>query len=165
MPGTTPQALRENRQARRTYAHFKTIAATQPAAGIAEVDGIEVLEDPPAEYLDRRAVGDAYGGHLEGFRELALSTDDSSTRNNTDNGVLPHGAKWGVRYKTFVVNSPVYCAYLLRRFVLNGGRIREYTLIDLMEAFYLAENVRMVVNCSGLGLGDPRSFIIRGVHP
>lgn len=159
VPGTTPQALRENRQARRTHAHFKTIAAAQPAAGIAEVEGMEILENPPGEYLDTRAVGDAYRGHLDEFRELVPSTDDSST------SALPHGVKWGVRYKTFVVNSPVYCAYLLRRFVLNGGHIREYTLVDLMEAFHLAENVRAVVNCSGLGLGDFRSFIIRGAHP
>jgi hypothetical protein len=69
---------------------------------------------------------------------------------------------WGVRYETFVVNSPVYLAYLLRRFILLGGRTREYTLADPREAFYLGENVRTVVNCSGVGFGDEKSFIIRG---
>lgn len=73
--------------------------------------------------------------------------------------------KWGVRYRTYVVNSPVYCAYLLRKFVLNGGQTREYTLVDPMEAFELAGTgtVRTVVNCSGLGFGDPKAFIIRGM--
>jgi hypothetical protein len=77
---------------------------------------------------------------------------------------MPEGVVWGVRYETFVVNSPVYLAYLLRRFILLGGRTREYTLADPREAFYLAdgENVRTVVNCSGVGFGDEKSFIIRG---
>lgn len=71
--------------------------------------------------------------------------------------------KWGVRYQTFVINSPVYCAYMLRKFILKGGQKREYTLADLKEAFHLADNVRTVVNCSGTGMGDPKSFIIRGL--
>jgi D-amino-acid oxidase len=76
----------------------------------------------------------------------------------------PPEVKWGVRYRTYVVNSPVYCAYLLRKFILNGGETREYTLVDPMEAFELAGTgtVRTVVNCSGLGFGDPKAFIIRG---
>lgn len=130
------------------------MAAQNPGSGIEKVEGIEYLEDPPAEYLDSRGVEDAYGhgGYLEGYyRVEALG------------GLLPGGVKWGVRYRTFVVNSPVYCAYLLRKFVLNGGQMREYTLVDLREAFYLAENVKTVVNCSGMGFNDPRSFIIRGV--
>lgn len=93
---------------------------------------------------------DAYTSYLDGFREFGADA-------------LPEGVKWGVRYRTFVVNSPVYCAYLLRRFVLNGGRTRTYNLADLNEAFYLAENVKTVVNCSGLGFSDPKSFIIRGI--
>lgn len=89
---------------------------------------------------------------MDGFRELGSGQDDGS----------PDGVKWGVRYKTFVVNSPVYCAHLLRRFVLNGGRMMTYDLADLNEAFYLSENVMTVLNCSGMGLDDPKSFIIRG---
>lgn len=76
---------------------------------------------------------------------------------------MPRGVKWGVRYDTFVINSPVYCAHMLRGFVLKGGETREYTLASPQEAFYLAENVRTVVNCSGVGIGDPESFIIRGM--
>ena len=98
---------------------------------------------------------DAYSSYLDGFRQLKSRQDGE--------GGLPEGVKWGVRYKTFVVNSPVYCAYLLRRFVLNGGRTMTYDLADLTEAFYLGENVKTGVNCSGMGLNDPKSFIIRGI--
>ncbi|GES63833.1 FAD dependent oxidoreductase superfamily [Aspergillus terreus] len=148
VPASTPQAAREERQARRTYQHFKTLAATEPAAAVQALDGIEHLENPPAEYLDPRAIPDFFA-HLDGFRQLAADE-------------VPAGVTWAVRYRTFAVNSPVYCAYLLRRFVLQGGQTREYTLGDPMEAFHLADNVRTVVNCSGLGFGDPKSFIIRG---
>ena len=121
------------------------------------MDGFEYLEAPEGGYLDREGVEDAYGGgYLEGFEELSPSNTGGGK------GGLPDGVKWGVRYKSFVINSPVYCAYLLRRFVLRGGRTREYTLADPREAFHLAENVKTVVNCSGMGFGDPKSFIIRG---
>jgi D-amino-acid oxidase len=112
------------------------------------VDGIEYLEAPPAEYLDGQSVRNVYS-HVDGFRALGVTE-------------VPVGVVWGVRYGTYVVNSPVYCAHLLRKFVLGGGETRRYTFVDLREAFSL-ENVKCVVNCSGMGIGDPKSFIIRGM--
>ena len=112
--------------------------------------GIEYLESPPAEYLDAENIQKAYG-YLDGFQQL--QGED-----------LPKDVKWGAKYTTFAVNPPVYCAWLLRQFVLRGGETREYTVVDLREGFYLAEGkrVRTVVNCSGLGMGDKRAFIIKG---
>ncbi|KAI9375222.1 FAD dependent oxidoreductase [Aspergillus egyptiacus] len=147
VPGSSPQSLREETQARRTYQHFKAEAKV-PGSGVAVTEGIEHLENPPSEYLDQEAVARSYS-HLDGFRHLAKDE-------------MPAGVKWGVRYDTFTVNSPVYCAYMLRKFILGGGLTREYTLASPLEAFYLAPNVRTVVNCSGVGFGDPKSFIIRG---
>lgn len=146
VPGSSPQALREEKQARRTYDHFKNEAKV-PGSGVEWTEGIEHLESPPPEYLTENALVNYT--HLDGFRQLQPSE-------------LPEGVKWGVRYKTFTINSPVYCAYMLRRFVLKGGLVKEYSLANVQEAFYLAENVRTVVNCSGFGFGDPKSFIIRG---
>lgn len=100
--------------------------------------------------MDPSSVENVYS-HLDGFRVL------SSTE-------LPGGVKWGARYETVVINSPVYCAYLLRKFVLRGGETREYTLVHPVEGFRLAGDVAAVVNCSGMGFGDPRSFIIRGEY-
>lgn len=148
VPGSSPQFLNEEAQARRTYRHFKHLAAREPGAGVQSLEGIEHLEAPPAEYLDETSVRNSYA-HLDGFRRLSREE-------------CPGLVRWGARYRAFVVNSPVYCAYLLRVFVLRGGRTREYTLASAMEAFHLAEGVRTVVNCSGMGFGDPKSFIIRG---
>jgi D-amino-acid oxidase len=110
--------------------------------------GVEHLEAPPPEYLDTQSVRNVYS-LLDGFRYL--SSDE-----------VPAGVKWGVEYNTYVVNSPVYCAHMLRKFILKGGTTKRYTLANSKEAFSLATNVKTVVNCSGLGFDDSKSFIIRG---
>lgn len=149
VPGSSPQALREANQAQRTYEFFKTVAANEPAAGVLFLKGVEHLEAPPPEYLDSQSVSNVYS-HLDGFRHLS-------------NDEVPAGVKWGVEYGTYVVNSPVYCAHMLRKFILKGGITKRYTLAHPKEAFSLATNVKTVVNCSGLGFEDPKSFIIRGM--
>lgn len=148
VPGSSPQALREADQARRTYKYIKQVAADEPAAGIKFIQGIEHLEAPPPEYLDAQSVQNVYS-HFEDFRSMSSAE-------------VPAGVKWGVEYGTYVINSPVYCAFMLRKFILNGGRTQKYTLVNIKEAFALADNVKTVVNCSGTGFDDPKSFIIRG---
>ncbi|KAL4795830.1 hypothetical protein BDV19DRAFT_157637 [Aspergillus venezuelensis] len=146
VPGKSLQAEREESQARRTYAHLRGEASI-PESGVSWIEGVEHLENPPKEYLEPDTL-DFYR-HLDGFRELGKDE-------------VPEGVKWGVGYMTFVINSPVYCAYMLRRFILRGGGTREVTLTNINEAFYLAPRVKTVVNCSGTGFGDTKSFIIRG---
>ncbi|KAJ5098260.1 D-amino-acid oxidase [Penicillium argentinense] len=148
VPGSSPQALREADQAKRTYNYFKRVAADEPAAGVKLIQGIEHLEAPSAEYLDSQGMRKLHA-HLDGLRYL---TKDE----------VPAGVKWSVTYGTWVVNSPVYCAHMLRKFILKGGQMKQYTLADVREAFSVTPKVRTVVNCSGLGFEDPKSFIIRG---
>ncbi|KAJ5123176.1 hypothetical protein N7448_009273 [Penicillium atrosanguineum] len=148
VPGSSPQALREAKQAQRTYEFFKRLAVNEPAAGIIFLKGVEHLEAPPPEYLDSQSAHNVYS-HLDEFRYLS---DDE----------VPAGVKWGVEYGTYVVNSPVYCAHMLRKFILKGGTTKRYTLAHLKEAFSLDTNVKTVINCSGLGFDDPKSFVIRG---
>jgi D-amino-acid oxidase len=151
VPGSSVQIVTEAKQARRTYEVFKQIAA-EPAAGVKFMDGVEHLEAPPPEYIEAVRSKDGVYAHLDGFRELSKEE-------------LPAGVKLGVRYRTYCLNPPVYCAHLLRKFVLRGGETKEYTLANPMEAFELASNVRTVVNCSGMGVSDTKSFIIRGMKP
>ncbi|KAJ5980673.1 hypothetical protein N7481_007971 [Penicillium waksmanii] len=148
VPGSSPQVLREANQAERTYEYLKRVAADEPAAGIKFVKGVEHLEAPPAEYSDPQSLRNVYAS-MDGFRRL--------TRDE-----LPVGVKWGVEYGTWVINSPVYCAHMLRKFIVKGGQTKQYKLANVKEAFSLAQNIRTVVNCSGLGFEDPESFIIRG---
>ncbi|KAJ5178213.1 D-amino-acid oxidase [Penicillium coprophilum] len=127
VPGSSPQAIKEADQARRTYDFLKRTAAAEPGAGIQFVEGVEHLEAPPPEYLDQQSVRNVYS-HLDEFQTLGKED-------------VPAGVVWGVKYGTYVINSPVYCAHLLRN---------------------MAGNVKTVVNCSGSGFEDPKSFIIRG---
>jgi D-amino-acid oxidase len=154
VPGQTPQIIQEAAWAKRTYDVFQRIAAEEPtASGVQFLPGEEYLQNPPAEYLDALAdVSKSAYAHLsERFERLSPEEIRDPT------------VRLGIRYWTYCVNSPVYAAYLLRKFVLQGGRTREYALAALGEAFSLEYNVTTVVNCSGMGFGDPRSFIIRGL--
>ncbi|OJK01579.1 hypothetical protein ASPACDRAFT_59260 [Aspergillus aculeatus ATCC 16872] len=158
VPGTSPQHRREALQARRTYTHLKTLAATQPGAGVARCPAVEHLEQPPPEYLEPESIQAAYA-NVDGFRRLSGHE-------------LPEGVRWGVEYETVVINPPVYCQWMLEEFVLRGGEVREYTVGDVREAFFVGagrqrkRRVRTVVNCSGLGLGaDEKAFIIRVRNP
>lgn len=149
VPGSSPQALREADQARRTFEFMKREAAEEPAAGIKFILGVEHLGAPLPEYLDEQSVRNAYS-HLEDLRILPSNE-------------LPEGVRWGAQYGTYVINSPVYCAHMLRKFIMKGGNTKQYTLAHVKEAFALASNVTKVVNCSGLGFEDPKSFIIKGI--
>lgn len=122
------------------------------ASGIKFVAGEEFFEKSPPEYVDAAAdVSKSVYAHLaEKFEVLRASE------------VADADVTLGFRYWTYCVNSPVYIAYLMRKFVLNGGRTMERSLVALEEAFSLGNNVCAVVNCSGMGFGDPKSFIIRG---
>jgi hypothetical protein len=154
VPGKSPQAIQEAAWAKRAYEVFQKIAAEEPAAGVQFMPGVEYFEDPPKEYVD--AIADlqnsAYAHIVSSFRRL------SPTELKND------AVKLGIRYWTYCVNSPVYCAHLLRKFVIKGGQTKQYTLSTLEEAFSLATNVKTVVNCSGLGFADPNSYIIRGLR-
>jgi FAD dependent oxidoreductase len=149
--GLSAQLIREAKQARRTYNVFRQIAADEPAAGVKFMEGIEYFESPSPKLLEAFGRSDSAYAHLDGLREIPPEE-------------LPEDIQWGVRYWTYSLNPPVYCAYLLRKFVLRGGETKEYALASPMEAFEIASNVRTVVNCSGIGFSDPKSFIIRGEH-
>ncbi|KAH8801451.1 FAD dependent oxidoreductase superfamily [Xylogone sp. PMI_703] len=152
-PGKTPQLVQEAAWAKRTYEVFHRITAEEGAgSGVQFMPGEEYLENPPPEYLNAVVdiSKDAYGHLSEQFERLSA------------NEVGDPAIRLAIRYWTYCVNSPVYASYLLRKFVLKGGRTREYTLASLEEAFALEPNVNVVVNCSGMGFGDPSSFIIRG---
>ncbi|TAQ86573.1 hypothetical protein B7494_g5098 [Chlorociboria aeruginascens] len=145
IPVTNDQERREHALAQVTYRALKQQVLNEPEAGIVFLDGYEYLQSPSAAY--RNLVG-GYAD-IDGFRVL-------------DETELPEGSTWGAKYRTWCLNPPVYCAHLLRKFILRGGKIVHCDLRSPNEAFTLATNVYTVVNCSGFGFGDPASFITRG---
>ncbi|TVY36610.1 D-amino-acid oxidase, partial [Lachnellula subtilissima] len=154
IPDSSPQGLFEASLAEKTYAHFKTYALTYPEAGIRFMPGVEMLESPPAAYVNL----DGRYSAIDDFRVLRKEE-------------LAAGAQWGASYTTYCVNTPVYIAHLLRRYLLNGGLIVKKRVDGLEDAFAVAgardgtATVRTVVNCSGTAMGlvnDPKCFITRG---
>jgi len=129
----------------KTLAVLKQQALDEPEAGIIFLPGYEYFEKPPERYVDLKG---RYVEH-EGFR--VLEKDE-----------LPKGVKLGVTYLSWCINPPVYCAHLLRKFILRGGKTMKYTLGSAEEAFSILEGVVAVINCSGYGFGDKDVVITRG---
>ncbi|RFU27830.1 hypothetical protein B7463_g8524, partial [Scytalidium lignicola] len=145
IPDASPQGLREDSLAKKTYDHFKSYAKSNPDAGIRFMRGMDLLESPSQEYL--KTVG--HYADIDDFRVLSARE-------------LPYEVKWGATYTTWCANTPVYIEHLMRKFILKGGRIIRKSLENLDQAFTVKDNVRTVINCSGIGFDDPLCFIIRG---
>ncbi|KAK7738115.1 hypothetical protein SLS63_002448 [Diaporthe eres] len=150
-----PNDLRDHRLALATFRRMKSLQGSNPEAGITFMKGVEYLENPGPEYraLTREGgEGSAKALGLEGFRVLERSElpDDK--------------VSLGVEYDTWCVNPMVYCSFLLNRFVFRGGRILRREISRPEEVFEMRDlggPVKAVVNASGMGFNDPKSFIIR----
>lgn len=130
-----------------THTAMKAIAQEEPASGVEFMDGYDFISSPSDLYVN---LAGGYG-EAEGLIKL--------TEKDFPKGM---GITFGSKYRTWSLNSPVYCAYLLRKFQLRGGKTLKTTLMTAEEAFFLADKVDTVVNCSGFGFGDRDAFPIRG---
>ncbi|KAL8400714.1 hypothetical protein RB594_000930 [Gaeumannomyces avenae] len=138
-----------------TYAHMDALSRARPEAGVTFMPGIEYLEDPgrfegEGNHLLTEARARELG--VEGFRVLDASE-------------LPRGVRWGCSYRTWCVNPMVYLAFLLRRLARRGAALVRREVRGPDEAWALGAElgaeVDVVVNCSGVGFGDPDVFITR----
>ncbi|KAH8884944.1 FAD dependent oxidoreductase superfamily [Thozetella sp. PMI_491] len=147
MPAETFSEIQHEKFSRVTYDMLLKQACEDPACGVEFMDGYDFLAKPSEAYKKLKG---GYGTS-PGFKLLSESEFPPGM-----------GITFGTRYRTWSLNSPVYCAYLLRRFRLKGGLVLKKTLFSVEEAFSLASNVPVVVNCSGFGFGDPMVYPIRG---
>ena len=151
IPATTPQLRREAAWLRTTVAEFERQAREAPWMGVTKCPGVEYLEAPGPDYTQQTAESFARETGLSGYRLHGKHE-------------LPEGVQLGFEYDTFCVNSPVYCASLLRLFVAGGGKTLQRQLRSEWEGHCLAPDVRLVINASGTGFGDIKSFPTRGVY-
>jgi D-amino-acid oxidase len=115
--------------------------AGEPAAGVRQVSGREVAEEPasPPEWLDL----------LPGGARMCAASE------------LPDGFASGWRYTAPVVTMPVYLDYLLARLLAAGGTVSVAEVPSLSSL-----SAPVVVNCSGIGarhlVPDPEVVPVRG---
>ncbi|KAI1055661.1 hypothetical protein LB506_009298 [Fusarium annulatum] len=154
-PGNTPQLLQEAVWAQKTYETLDSWSEKDKlTAGVEFMPGEEIFEDPASEYVDvTKDVSKSVYAHLESSFEL-FSGSELSTMSDS--------LQLGFRYRTYSLNSPLYASFLQRRFQNRGGCVRQYTLASLEEVFFIEASVSVVINCSGMGFGDPKVFPIRG---
>lgn len=131
-----------------SHEKFKSIAEMDESSGVKLMDGFEYFDVPSDAYLKL----EGRYSQIDGFRILEASQ-------------LPTGVELGVTYKTWCLNSPVYLAWLERRLVLGGVQFIERNLVDLMEAFSIANDIEdsVLINCSGIGFSDRNVYPTRGI--
>ncbi|EXJ64493.1 hypothetical protein A1O7_00829 [Cladophialophora yegresii CBS 114405] len=148
-PLTTPQLQFEHKLGMHAAGIMRRIARENPEAGVAEMPAMEYFQKPAPELL-RMTTGDVYAWPGDGFRVL-------------EKHELPRDAAWGCEYQSYCINVPVYCRWLMDRFLAKGGRVIRRRLSSVGEAFVVAGEDQLVVNCSGRNIGtDPKVKIIRG---
>ena len=151
-PPTNELEQRDHDLALKTYRHMEATAKAYPEAGITFMTGLEYLEEGVKGY-EALTLEKAKEMGYEEFRFLAKEE-------------LPEGVKMGFEYRTWTLNPMVYCSHLLRRLHMGGCRFLKRDLRSAEEVFRMRElgDVKTVVNCSGMGFGDPNSFITRGIN-
>ncbi|KAI5459665.1 FAD dependent oxidoreductase [Mariannaea sp. PMI_226] len=149
IPASSPQLRREAKWLKQTVAELDRHLQSEPSAGISRLPGVEYLGTPPPEYERQDAQSFAEETGLRGYRRYR---DDE----------LPEGIRLGYEYETYCINAPLYSGNLLRKFILQGGKTRQHDLKSEWEPYCWGSHVALVINASGMGFGDPKSFPIRG---
>lgn len=149
IPATTPQLKREATWLKRTVSELARQVESDPHIGITQTLGIEYLDTPSDGYRQQTKETFEESTGLSGYRSLSKSE-------------MPEGVELGFEYNTFCINSPVYCANLLRKFLAQGGKTLGRDLKSEWEAFAVHPNVKLVINASGTGFNDTKYFPTRG---
>lgn len=144
-----------------TYDELKVTAERHPDSSVRFVRAVEYFDSPSPAYSDETLVKQNGYADWPDFRIL-------------DPSELPAGhdaIQLGVTYTGWVLNSPVYLAWLHRQAQGLGVRFIRARLAALEEAVFIHResegnhpraNIRAVINASGRGFQDPDSFPSRG---
>jgi hypothetical protein len=149
IPASSPQLRREAAWLKHTVGIFEEQLRSDPSVGVTKCKGVELLEAPPPEYERQTEQTFSSETGLQNYRKYDLID-------------LPINVKLGYEYDTYCVNAPVYCANLLRQFIVRGGRCVQDNLSGERDAYSVAPNVGLVINASGTGFGDVKCFPTRG---
>jgi glycine/D-amino acid oxidase-like deaminating enzyme len=150
-PSKSVQEYNEMLLTRITQKRFRQFAEENPETSIRFVKGAEYLEDPDHWYSN---ITTGWKNDMANFQ--VISKD------------LPPGVKLGVKYDTWVVNSPLYLQFLYRK-LANHYNVKfvKAKLTSLEEVNQFVAGNPIIINCSGTGLQydggyDKQCYPIRG---
>ncbi|OMJ10912.1 D-amino-acid oxidase [Smittium culicis] len=90
-----------------------------------------------------------------------------------DGADFPSGIELAVEYDTFVINSPLYCAYLHSEFIKSGGQFVKSKLSKLGDCETIvsklnlgsSKRIHAIINCTALGSKHLADIKDNNMHP
>ncbi|CAM9013373.1 unnamed protein product [Wickerhamomyces anomalus] len=149
-PSKSPKEFEESQLTRKTLEYFEKLAVEEPQSSVKFIDGIDYLEEKGLYNVKAK-------GYYEGIQDMKEIPKNQ----------LPKGVEFGAKYRTWVLNSPLYIQYLQRKLIFKYGvEFIRTELTSLKQVSQSFPNI-IIVNASGLGLQynggyDPKSYVIRG---
>lgn len=140
-----------------TTTFFREVSQSGRDASIEFIEAREYFDDPASSYTDLKP--EQKYSSVDGLKVLPQSE-------------LPEGAKWGVRYEGWVLNSPVYLLWLRKQLEQEDvkfirGKVHKDIAdeaVNLIRSELNQPDLSFVafVNATGTGINDPASHISRG---
>ncbi|KAJ5159119.1 D-amino-acid oxidase [Penicillium coprophilum] len=158
IPAKTEEERKEQAWMRHTYQEFEKIARDHPEAGVEFIPAVEYFDTADATSLLAEEKGYTTWPEFRILDPAEYPSQHPSIR-------------LGVTYRSWVLNSPVYLKWLQTRAEAQGTRFIRAPLTDLEQAasVYLenkskneSDHISAVVDASGRGFNDPKSFPLRG---
>lgn len=150
-PSANAGDLKDFPLTRTTFDVLKQISKDFPESSVVFMKGIDYVEDNQEQYA---SLSPGYADGLSNFEIL-------------DKSKLPNGVKFGAKYDSWCLNSPLYLQFLERRLKMYYGvKFIQTNLTSLKQAASVFPG-SIVINCSGMGLTydggyDPKCFPVRG---
>lgn len=150
-PATNEDDLKNFPLTRKSFKVFKKISKNFPESSVTFMQGIDYVEADEEAYAN---LNPGYSDALENFKIIPKSE-------------LPSNVKFGAKYDSWCLNSPLYLQFLERRLKMYYDvEFILATLVSIETASQLYPN-HTIINCSGMGLKynggyDSNCFAVRG---
>lgn len=149
-PSHTDKDYEDAMLTRVTYDYFKKLSVEEPESTVKWVQGVDFVEEKGIYGVNSR-------GYYEGIDDMKIVPREQ----------YPPGVAFGASYTTWVLNSPLYIQYLMRKLTFKYGVT--FTRAELISLKQISQAYpgHIIVNATGMGLQwdggyDGDCFPIRG---
>lgn len=156
-PSKTESDVRESVYTRATYKFFQTLAKEHPESSVQFVRGYDWIDDPTPEY---QQLQEHYVKEMPNLEKLDISQKSS----------IPETVTFACGYDTWVVNAPLYVAFLYRRLAFHYGVTfvqKKLDSLSQVSSLFPNKKITAIINATATGLlwdgsHDEKCFPIRG---